>query len=128
MRVKIKVPEVKRPKKLSDALGRDLIQIFTDKHGDRYVWFLGYATRDKSKDLGFVWHHFVYNIVPLEVFMADTSVRGETFNHFFNHDEEVCLEEIDKYDVRFYYSDADTEEATPFLDRLSIMEDGYYIV
>lgn len=128
MRIKKKVEEPKRPAKLKDVVGRDLIEIYTDDSGDRYVWFLGYGVRDRSSELGFRWYHFLYNIVPLDLFMQDESMTSESANHLFNHDEPPKEEEINKWDMRYYYSDADTEEATPFFEWGNEIKDGYYIL
>jgi hypothetical protein len=115
-------------RKLSDVLGRDLVQVFTDRNGMRYIWMLGYGIRDKRRTLGFVWTHFNYNILPLEAFINDTRLDGILCNKLYNNDRKVFLEEIDKYDCKYYYSDAETEGPLPFFVRDMSIPDGYYIV
>lgn len=115
-------------RKLSDVLGRDLVQVITDQYGRRYIWMLGYGYRDKSRTLGFVWVHFDFCILPLEAFLNDPRLDGLLCNKLYNGDERVSLEEIDIYDCKYYYSDADTEEPIPFFVRDPEIPDGYYIV
>lgn len=120
--------EVETKRKLSDVLGRDLVQVITDPNGLRYIWILGYGRRDRSKALGFVWVHFHFCILPLEAFLMNPSLNGRLCNKLYNGDEPTSTEEIDIYDCKYYYSDADTEEPIPFFVRDPDIPDGYYIV
>ena len=122
------MPDTETKRKLSDVLGRDLVQVITDQNGLRYIWILGHGKRDKTKTLGFIWVHFNFCILPLEAFLSDQQLDGFLCNKLYNGDEPVSIEEINIYDCKYYYSDADTEEPIPFFVRDPNIPDGYYIV
>lgn len=120
--------EPKTKRRLSEMLGRDLVQVYTDKQGLRYIWMLGYGFRDPCSSKGYTWVHFHFNVLPLAAFLERPGLDGNTCNRLFNNDAQVDTEELDRGEIRYYYSDPETEEPTPFFVSDWEIPDGYYIV
>lgn len=116
------------PKKLSEAAGHDLVEVFTQEDGTRSIWFLGRGYRDRSSRTGFVWLHYDHNIVPLFMVFEDRDLDGDTCNRLYNYGRDTDRELIDVFTLKYYYSDADTEEPIPFFEYREDIEDGYYIL
>lgn len=120
--------ELKYPKKLSETIGRDLVEVFTDGYGVRCVWFLGRGSRDKSSPSGFSWLHYDHNIAPLSLILARPDLNGDEVNRIFYRSREISTEDLDVFTLKYYYSDADTEGPIPFFEYTNDIEDGYYIM
>lgn len=116
------------PKSLNDALGCDLIEVFTDEAGGRYVWFLGFGYVDERSDGGFSWLHYVRNIAPLAMLLEDMTFGGSESNASVNGNMPTMREELDIYTASYFYSDAETELFVPFFEFRQDIEDGYYII
>lgn len=113
---------------LSEVLGRDLVEVMTDQFGRRYIWMLGFGCLDETSELGFVWTHFHFCILPLEAFLNNPGLNGLLCNRMYNGNSRVTHEQIDIFDCMYYYSDADTGEPIPYFVRDPEIPDGYYIV
>lgn len=115
------------PKKISEVVGHDLVEVFT-QDGVRNIWFLGRGFRDKSAKTGFSWLHYMHNIVPLFIVLADPDLDGERCNRLYNYGVDPEIEALDVFTLQYYYSDADTEKPIPFFEYREDIEDGYYIM
>lgn len=116
------------PKRLAEVVGHDLIEVFTPVDGERRVWFLGHGQRDRSMDGGFSWLHYKHNIAPLSAILEDPTIDGEVSNYVYNGDRETELEDLDVFTLKYFYSNADTEEPTPYFEYRPDIPDGYYIM
>lgn len=119
--------ELEYPRKLSEAIGRDLIEVFTRDDGERCVWFLGRGLRNRSVKEGFSWLHYDHNIVPLEIVLTHPDLDGEICNRVYCFSRDANVEPVDIFTLKYYYSDAETEEPIPYFVYSEDIPDGYYI-
>ena len=114
---------------LKDYIERDVVELFTDNSGSRFVHFMGFgyaAEDDVTHPFRFL--EFVRNIIPLDAFCEDSGRSSDDYNEAYNAGHHCYIEDCTENRIEEIYEKGFGKVPEPISRKTArTLPNGFYL-